>query len=210
MLLHSGPHPGCQHWAPGCRSHWREEPAHPGCAERWEMLWAQAGGRGDGCSEKSHFPRAAVQHFLAVSSFRGFLPEENKQESRFPGDSMHCSPHPTSLLKKSFAEQFSVRHMPRTTAPSPRRNPTACPYSRHGQILTSLPFIASSHRCRILQNAHLTPISVPSAFPGAQGHSIVLPGGCPGGPMAPRWLSKSSSCWKQSWHPPPHPCSMAR
>lgn len=117
--------------------------------ERWEMLWAQASGRGDGCSEKSHFPRAAVQHFLAVSSFRGFLPKEKKEESHFPRDSMHCLPHPTSLLKKSFAERFSVRHVQRTAVPSlPWRNPTACPHFRHGQILTPLPFIFLSHRCR--------------------------------------------------------------
>lgn len=117
--------------------------------ERWEMLWAQASGRGDGCSEKSHFPRAAVQHFLAVSSFRGFLPKEKKEESHFPRDSMHCLPHPTSLLKKSFAERFSVRHVQRTAVPSlPWRNPTACPCFRHGQILTPLPFIFLSHRCR--------------------------------------------------------------
>lgn len=83
-------------------------------------------GRGDGCSEKSHFPGAAVQHFLPVSSFRGFLPKENKEESHFPRDSMHCLPRPTSLLKKSFGEQFSVRHVQRTTVPLlPWGHPTA-------------------------------------------------------------------------------------
>lgn len=43
---------GCA--SPDCISH-----GDAVCAclpELREMLWAQAGGRGDGCSEKSHFP----------------------------------------------------------------------------------------------------------------------------------------------------------
>lgn len=200
MLLLSGPRPGHRPWAPGCRSRGaggRSRHTQP-VPERWEMLWAQASGREDGCSEKSHFPRAAVQHFLPVSSFRGFLPKENKEESHFPRDSVHCLPHPTSLPKKSFAEQFAVGHMQRTTVPSlPWAHPTACPHLRHRQILTPLPFIFLSHRCPFLQNSHLTPISVPSAFTGAQGHSVVLLGASPGDTTAPRWLSQSTSNWGQ-------------
>lgn len=99
---------------------------------------------------------------LAVSSSRGFLPKKNKEESHFSRDSVHCLPRPTSLLKKSFAEQFSVSHVQGTTVPSlPWGHPTACPHSRHRQILTPLPFIFLSHRCRVLQNGHLTPSMSP-------------------------------------------------
>lgn len=64
MLLHSGARPGYQHWTVHLQAAcpWGaggEKPVHPGHAwlpELQEMLWAQASGRGDGCSEKSHFP----------------------------------------------------------------------------------------------------------------------------------------------------------
>lgn len=165
-------------------------------------------GRGDGCSEKSHFPGAAVQHFLPVSSFRGFLPKENKEESHFPRDSMHCLPHPTSLLKKSFGEQFSVSPVQRITVPPCHGDtPLPAPTSGTGKFSQPLPLTFLSHRCRFLQNGHLTPINVPSAFPGAQGHSVVLPGACPGDAVVPRWLRRCTSCWSSPLHTP---SSMAR
>lgn len=42
---------------------------------------------------------------------------EKKEESHFPRHSMHSLPHPTKLLKKSFAEEFSASHTQRITVP---------------------------------------------------------------------------------------------
>lgn len=145
-------------------------------------------------------PKRFVQHFLAVSSFRGFLP---KEESHFPGGSMHRLPHPTSLLKKSFAEQFSVGHMQRSRDPrchghTPLPAPISGKFPHHCRLYS---YLTGAHFHR---NDHLTPISVPSAFTGAQGRSIALLGACPGDAVAPRWLRQSPSSWRQSWDAAPH------
>lgn len=80
--------------------------------------------------------------------------------------------------------------------------PLPAPTSGTGKFSQPLPFTFLSHGCRFLQNGYLTPINVPSALMGAQGHSIVLPGACPGDAVVPVWLRRCPSCWSSQLHTP--------
>lgn len=135
-----------------------------------------------------------------------FFPRRTRRSPIFPGTACTvCLIPRVYWKKKGFVSSFQSVTCRAPVYPQCHGDTPLLPPTRHRQILTALPFILLSHRCSFLQNGHLTPINVPSAFRGAQGHSIVLSGACPGDLVAPRWLGESTSCWRQPWSRLPAP-----